>query len=157
MKVFGIDPGTHRLGWAVVEGSSKKPSLIDCGLIESKPGTHSAIYLTQIKSSLDNLLIRHQPDILAIETLLFQKNLKTAISVAEARGVVLLAAAENNLPVMEYAPNTVKSTVAGSGSAGKSEVDRMVSLLLKINTAAFKDDTTDALAVAITGLVLYKL
>lgn len=155
-KVLGIDPGTHRLGWGVIQGSPQKQTILDCGCIESDASTTSSVYLKKIKSELDQIISKNNPDLLAIETLLFQKNVKTAISVAEARGVMLLAAAEANLNVVEYAPNTIKSTVAGVGNAGKKEVEKMVSLLLGVNTAKLLDDTTDALAVAITGIVTHK-
>ena len=156
MKVVGIDPGTHRVGWGIIEGTPSKHKLITCGIIESPKGTKSEVYLKVIKSTLDKLLSEHSPDILSIETLLFQKNVKTAISVAQARGVILLSAAEQGLSVLELAPNTIKSCVAGTGSAGKSEVDKMVGLLLGINTTKLIDDTTDALAVAIAGIVNYR-
>lgn len=153
--VVGVDPGTHRFGWGVIGGSNQKQNLIASGCIESTPHTPVQIYLTKIKKELDQILAQHKPDFFSIETLLFQKNLKTATTVAQARGVALLSAAEHHLEIIEIAPNTIKSAVAGSGSAGKAEVNRMVSLLLHIDTGGMLDDTADALAAAIAGLVTH--
>lgn len=157
MRVLGIDPGTHRLGWGVVDGTPSTQTLVACGLIESQKLTQSGEYLQKIKQGVDKLIATYNPAMLSIETLLFQKNAKTAISVAQARGVVLLAAAEHNLTLREIAPNAIKATVAGSGSAGKKELSRMVGLLLHLQTQELIDDTTDALAAAIAGLVTHKL
>lgn len=155
-RVLGVDPGTHRVGWGIIEGTAAKQTTVGYGCIESKSGTDSSTYLPKIESVLQQLIDQYQPDLLGLETLLFQKNVKTAISVAEARGVILLTAAKNNLPVLELAPNSIKLAVAGSGSAGKLEVERMVGLLLGLDTKRLLDDTTDALASAIAALVTRK-
>ena len=157
IKVLGIDPGTHRMGWGVVTGSPREQQLLDSGCFEFKVGTEPAIYLPSIYNRLNELISKYSPDLLGIETLLFQKNAKTAITVAQARGVVLLASAKNNVRVIELAPNTIKSAVAGYGSAGKREVADMVGLLLKIDTKKLLDDTPDALAVALAAIVTYRL
>lgn len=157
MKVLGIDPGTHRVGWGIIEGTAAKQKVVGCGCIESKPGTESADYLRFIEEAVSAVITQYQPDIMGIETLLFQKNVSTAITVAQARGVILLTAAKCGLPVTEIAPNTVKSAVGGSGTARKVEVERMVGLLLGINTRDLLDDTTDALAISIAALVTVRI
>lgn len=154
--ILGIDPGTHRLGWGIISGSPTKQSYIASGCLENAPHTTPDIYLLSIYREIRSIITQYQPDTIGIESLLFQKNVSTALSVAEARGVIRLVAAQNNIPVIESAPNTIKLAVAGSGSAGKAEVTRMVGLLLGIEVAKKRDDELDALAVAISTLVANK-
>jgi len=154
MKALGIDPGTHRVGWAVVENTGTNQQALAHGCLEHKKGTAPTVYLPALESHLNGLLSKYQPDILGIEAILFQKNVKTAISVAEARGVILLTAAKHDLPVIELTPNTIKSAVAGHGGANKKDVERMVGLLIGVNTAKLLDDETDALAVALCTLAI---
>lgn len=155
-RVLGIDPGTHRIGWAVIEGSASKQSIVAHGCLNLAPGTPHDLYLPQIYELLNTLMSTHHPVVIGLESLLFQKNVKTALSVAEARGVIMLAAAQANIPVLELAPNTVKSAVAGHGGAAKTDVNRMVGLLLGVDTAKLLDDETDALAIALTTIITYK-
>lgn len=154
--ILGIDPGTHRLGWGIISGNPSKQSYIASGCIESAPHTTPEIYLPNIHQEIGSIIAKYNPDFIGIESLLFQKNVKTALSVAEARGVVRLAAAQNNISVIESAPNTIKLSVAGSGSANKFEVTRMVGLLLGIEVSKKRDDELDALAVAISTIVTNK-
>ncbi|MCE7898394.1 MAG: crossover junction endodeoxyribonuclease RuvC [bacterium] len=154
--ILGIDPGTHRLGWGVVSGSPSKQSFIASGCIENKPGTTPDIYLPKIHQEISSIIAEYNPDLIGLESLLFQKNVKTAIPVAEARGVIRLIAGSHNLSVIESAPNTIKLSVAGSGSASKFEVIRMVGLLLGIKISQKRDDELDALAVAISTIVTNK-
>lgn len=154
--ILGIDPGSHRLGWGVITGNASKQVYLASGCIESKPGTTADIYLPHISQALSEIIDTYSPTHLGLETLLFQKNITTAISVAEARGVIRLVAAQSHLPVLESAPNTIKLAVAGNGSAGKSEVTRMVGLLLGIKADGKRDDELDALAVAISTIVTNK-
>lgn len=149
--VLGIDPGTHRMGWGIIYKSGNKASLVDCGCLEFPPQTDSAIYLQGVHKFLTELFTKHQIDLAGLEKLFSQHNQKTVISVAEARGVILMSLAEAGIPCKEYSPNTIKSAVAGSGSAGKGEVERMVRLLLNLGKEKLLDDTTDALAVALTA------
>ena len=150
-RVLGIDPGTHRIGWGVIEGSPSKPITLDCGCIELPKGTGTAEYLLRIQSEIENLILKYQPEKIGIEALFVQKNLKTVTSVAEARGVILYTFAKHGLTWSEYSPNTIKSCIAGAGNAGKHEVERMVGLLLRLDTKKLLDDITDALAVALTA------
>jgi len=148
-RVLGIDPGTHRIGWGVIDGTPHKPNLVACNCLEFPKNTLTQQYLLRIQAEIENLIIKFKPDKVGIESLFVQKNLKTAMSVAEARGVILYTFAKHGLSWTELSPNTIKSTVAGAGNAGKLEVERMVGLLLNINTKKLLDDTTDALAVAL--------
>lgn len=154
--ILGIDPGTHRLGWGIVTGNVSKQDYIASGCIESAVGTQPGVYLPYIYEQLQAIIQEYNPTSLAIESLLFQKNIKTALSVSEARGVIKLVAAQNNLTIFEFAPNTIKLAVAGIGNASKSEVSRMVGLLLGVKVAGKLDDELDALATAITMQVLNK-
>jgi len=156
MRVLGIDPGTHRLGWAIIEGTASRPSSFKHGCLEIPANTPASTYLIQIHDFLCGLISHHDLDLMGIESIRFQKNVKTAISVAEARGVVLLVASQHALPVLELAPNTVKSTVAGHGGGGKQEVKRMVGLLLGTDTSRLLDDECDALAIALTAITITK-
>ena len=154
--ILGIDPGTHRLGWGVISGSSSKQKYLASGCIENKPGTTPDIYLPNIYQEISSIIAKYNPDIIGIESLLFQKNVNTAIPVAEARGIIRLIAASNHISVIESAPNTIKLAVAGSGNANKGEVTRMVGLLLGIEVSKKRDDELDALAVAISTMVTNK-
>lgn len=154
--ILGIDPGTHRLGWGVISGSASKQSYIASGCIENAPHTTPAVYLPNIHQEISSIIAKYNPDLIGIESLLFQKNVNTAIPVAEARGVIRLIAANSGITVTETAPNTIKLSVAGSGSADKSEVTRMVGLLLGLDVSKKRDDELDALAVAISTLVANK-
>ena len=150
-RVLGIDPGTHRIGWGIIEGTPSRSHLVGCGCIELPKGTDKAEYLLKIQAEIENLLLKYSPDKIGIEALFVQKNLKTVTSVAEARGVILYTFAKHGLTWSEYSPNTIKSCVAGAGNASKQEVERMVGLLLRIDSNKLLDDTTDALAVALTA------
>ena len=154
--ILGIDPGTHRLGWGIISGNASKQRYIASGCIENAPHTTPDIYLPNIHREISTIITQYRPDIIGIESLLFQKNVNTAIPVAEARGIIRLIAAGDNITVIETAPNTIKLSVAGSGSANKTEVTRMVGLLLGIEVSKKRDDELDALAVAISTLVSNK-
>ena len=147
--VLGIDPGTHRIGWGVVDGTPTRSHLVGCGCIELPRNTETAEYLLKIQSEIENIILKYNPVKVGIEALFAQKNLKTVLKVAEARGVILYTLAKHDLSWRELSPNTVKSAVAGAGNAGKQDVERMVGLLLHIDTKKLLDDTTDALAIAL--------
>lgn len=148
-RVLGIDPGTHRIGWGIIDGQPSRSVLVGCGCLEFPKNTSKAEYLLHLHAQIENLHLKYQPKVIGIEALFAQKNLKTVLSVSEARGVILYTLAKHGLNWVELSPNTIKSAVAGAGNAGKHEVKRMVGLLLKIETKKLIDDTTDALAIAI--------
>jgi len=148
-RVLGIDPGTHRIGWGVIDGAPSKPILVACDCLEFPAKTGKAEYLLKLQAEIENLILKYSPEKVGIEALFVQKNLKTVTSVAEARGVILYTFAKHDLSWTELSPNTIKSAVAGAGNAVKQDVERMVGLLLHIDTKKLLDDTTDALAIAL--------
>jgi len=152
MIAVGVDPGTHRLGYGVIQKQGTKYQVLEHGSLDLPARTKASDYLPTIFELVQKLLSKHHPNHLALETLLFQKNVKTAISVAEARGVIRLSAALSGIPVVELAPNTVKLVSTGYGASNKQAVARMIGLLLGENTAGLLDDEVDALAIAYASL-----
>lgn len=152
MRIIGIDPGTHRIGWGVIEGDETEHSPVAYGCIELKSHTKSKEYYIKLYEKLNKIIKEYNPDKAGVEKIFFQKNRKTAISVAQASGVIELTLALNNIPYIEISPNTIKSTVTGTGSADKKQVTDMVCMLLSLDNAPELDDTADALAVAITTI-----
>jgi crossover junction endodeoxyribonuclease RuvC len=147
--VLGIDPGTAALGWGIVESRSARLRMVDAGCLETKPDASLPQRLLVIHGLLDELIALHKPDLVAVERLFFSRNAQTAFAVGQARGVVLLAAAQAEVPVREATPNEVKVAVTGHGRAEKSQVGRMVAVCLGLAEPPRKDDTADALAIAI--------
>ncbi|MBU6500444.1 MAG: crossover junction endodeoxyribonuclease RuvC [Patescibacteria group bacterium] len=150
MIILGIDPGTRRIGYGLVEGTGNKTKFIEAGLLEVRSNEDVAA-LKETKEQIEKLIKRFRPEAMAIEKLFFMKNQKTAMKVAEARGVAILAAAENGLKILEYSPNEVKAGVTGYGLADKKAVSKMVSLILGESDLKIIDDASDALAIAIMG------
>ena len=148
MIVLGIDPGTAALGYGIVERSRGRLREIDHGCLVTSPDQTLPERLLQIHTLVDELIALHQPDLVAVERLFFSKNVQTAFAVGQARGVVLLAAAQHGAPVREATPNEVKSAITGYGAADKEQVSRMVQLVLGMSERPRPDDAADALAVA---------
>jgi crossover junction endodeoxyribonuclease RuvC len=149
MTTLGIDPGYGRIGFAFVARNAGMHAVLECGLVET-PATLSFVErLAYLYDRIDALIARHAPKESAVERLFFSKNAKTAIDVAQARGVICLALARRGIPVYEYAPNEVKSAVTGSGAASKSQVKKMLSIILPHEKKIRYDDVSDALAVAV--------
>ena len=151
MIVLGIDPGTAALGYGIVESSRGRLREVDHGCLVTSPDTALPERLLAVHSLVDELIALHSPRILAIERLFFSKNVQTAFAVGQARGVVLLAAAQHGVPVVEATPNEVKSAIAGYGAADKEQVQRMVQLVLGMAELPRPDDAADALAIAVWG------
>ena len=151
MIVLGIDPGTAALGYGIVESSRGRLRELDHGCLVTSPDTTLPERLLAIHALVDELLETHEPGVLAIERLFFSRNVQTAFAVGQARGVVLLAAAQHGVPVVEATPNEVKSAVAGYGAADKEQVQRMVQLVLGMSERPTPDDAADALAIAVWG------
>ena len=149
MIVLGIDPGTAALGWGIVESRSGRLRMVDAGCLETKPNASLPQRLLVIHGLLDELIALHKPDLVAVERLFFSRNAQTAFAVGQARGVVLLAAAQAEVPVREATPNEVKVAVTGHGRAEKAQVGRMVAVCLGLAEPPRRDDTADALAIAI--------
>lgn len=149
MVVFGIDPGYAIVGWGAVSFKSNKYKPIGFGSVETHAHTDFNIRLEYIYDKTYEILSRCRPDALAIEQLYFQNNQKTAINVAQARGVTLLAAQKLKIPIFEYTPLQVKIAVTGYGKARKPQVMEMTRRLLNLDELPKPDDTADALAIAI--------
>jgi crossover junction endodeoxyribonuclease RuvC len=147
--VLGIDPGTARTGYGLVERDGSTLRLVDYGCLETLPTQELPRRLLEIHRAVTELILTHKPAQLGVERLFFNRNVQTAFAVGQARGVVLLAAAEHGLPVFEYGPHEVKVAVTGYGRADKSQVQRMVQMVLGMSTLPKPDDAADALAVAI--------
>lgn len=150
MKVLGIDPGTGRLGWAILKKEGSKEELIDCGCFETKTNSPQPDRLVKIFDFLTKLIDQHQPDVAAIENLFFANNAKTVMSVSESRGVVVLACRRAGLDIFNYTPLQIKSALTGHGQADKKQVQYMVVQILKLKATPQPDDTADAVAAALT-------
>ncbi len=150
MIILGIDPGTRRMGFGVIEKTGSTVRYVAAGILKIE-ASKDIDALKEIKDGLDGVFAAYQPELVAIERLYFSKNRKTALQVAEARGVALLAAKENGLKIKEFSPSEVKSALAGYGAADKKAVLKMVSLRLKKPGLRIVDDAADALALAIVA------
>jgi crossover junction endodeoxyribonuclease RuvC len=151
-RAIGIDPGTARLGYAVVEEERSTLRLLTCGVIETPAGTPMPQRLLQLFHELSEVMRAYDPREMAVEELFFAKNTTTIISVGQARGIALLVAAEAGLRVSEYKPMQVKQAVHGYGLAKKDQVGEMVRILLGLSSVPRPDDAADAAAIAICHL-----
>jgi crossover junction endodeoxyribonuclease RuvC len=149
MIILGIDPGTATTGFGLVEENNGKTKLIDYGCIITKPNIPLEYRLEEINKELNKLIETHKPDEMAVEELFFSNNAKTAIAVGQARGVVLLTARQNKVPLAEYTPLQVKNAICGYGGADKKQVQKMVQMLLSMKEIPKPDDAADAIAIAI--------
>ena len=150
MRVLGIDPGYAIVGWGVVEYIGNRFAPIGYGAVITEKDTPFERRLVEIYEGVLDICKRYQPEALSIEKLYYQHNQTTVIGVAEARGVILLAAAQAGLPIYEYTPMQVKQAVTGYGKAVKKQVQEMTRVLLHLPAVPKPDDTADALAMAIT-------
>ncbi|MGE5391932.1 MAG: crossover junction endodeoxyribonuclease RuvC [Deltaproteobacteria bacterium] len=157
MRVLGIDPGTATTGFGIVEKRDGRLIKLDYGTINTPAGMDMPLRLVKINGELNRLLREFQPDAVAVEEIFHHKNAKTVVTVAQARGVVLLAASLAELPVAEYTPLQVKQAVVGYGQAEKRQVQMMVQRLLALDETPRPDDAADALAVAICHLHSYRI
>jgi crossover junction endodeoxyribonuclease RuvC len=147
--LLGIDPGTAALGYGIVDSTRGRLREVDHGCLETSPDVALPERLLAIHALVDELIEMHEPDVIAVERLFFSRNVQTAFAVGQARGVVLLAAAQHGVPVREATPNEVKSAVAGYGAADKDQIQRMVQMVLGMAERPRPDDAADALAIAI--------
>lgn len=149
MIVLGIDPGTASLGYGIVERTGARLREVDHGVVSTSADLSLGERLAEIHTVVTDLLDLHRPHVVAVERLFFSRNAQTAFAVGQARGVVLLAAAQASLPVREATPNEVKVAVTGYGAADKEQVGRMVAVVLGLAEPPAADDAADALAIAI--------
>lgn len=151
MIILGIDPGVARLGYGIIEETKQNVRAIAYGCFETPAKMPHAERLAHIHKELTRLIKKYQPDKIAVEKLFFSKNVKTALSVGEARGVILMTAATAGTPLVEISPKEVKQTLTGYGQADKPQMQRMIQLLLKLKNIPKPDDAADALAIALAG------
>lgn len=149
MIILGLDPGTATVGYALVEKKKSNLCVLEYGCILTKPDREPGKRLLIIEKELGKIIKKYKPNESAVEKLFFLKNAKTAIAVSQARGVILLALAKQNLNVFEYTPLQVKMSVTGYGKASKIQVQRMVKGILELREIPRPDDAADALAIAI--------
>ena len=149
MRILGIDPGYAIVGYGVVDYSLNRFSVVGYGAVTTKAGTRFSRRLQDIYDDITTLIEKYKPECLSIERLYFNTNTTTAIDVAQARGVILLAAEKCGVEIFEYTPLQVKQSVTGYGKAEKHQVMEMVKSLLNLNAVPKPDDTADALALAI--------
>lgn len=149
MIILGIDPGLAIIGWGVVEYKASRFRTIAYGALRTPAGIPTEDRLSLIYDGMKQLLETYHPDVMSVEELFFTNNITTGIRVAEARGVILLAARQANVPMEEYTPPQVKQAVVGYGKAEKAQVMAMVTRILGLKEIPRPDDTADALALAI--------
>ena len=155
LACLGIDPGLARIGYGLVVQSGSSVRAVSYGCIETSPDTPFPLRLAQIYETLEARIAEAPPDFMCVERLFFGRNITTAEYVWQARGVVMLLAAQKKLEVLEPKPNQIKMAVCGTGGADKSQVQKMVQRLLALEAIPKPDDAADALAVALTGLAFY--
>ena len=156
MRIIGIDPGTGILGFGVIDSDGRKTKLVTAGVIRTPVHTPLPERLEEIYDGLTEIIEETKPDIMAIEKLFFSKNITTAISVAQARGVAMLTGRQANLRIVEYTPNEIKQTITGYGAAKKPQMQEMVRIHLGLSEVPKPDDCADALAVAIMCAMMEK-
>lgn len=149
--IIGIDPGYAITGYGILGINESRYTVLDYGVITTKSSELFVNRLNTLYTEINQLIKQYKPTIAAIESLFFAKNTKTAIDVAQARGVILLALSKNNLPVSEYTPLQVKQATASYGRAQKNQIQKMVQLLLNLDSPPQPDDAADALAIAWLG------
>ncbi|OGE75726.1 MAG: crossover junction endodeoxyribonuclease RuvC [Candidatus Doudnabacteria bacterium RIFCSPHIGHO2_02_FULL_48_21] len=151
MRILGIDPGTATTGYGIVESDGHSLKALEFGCLTTAKASPLPERLEEIYKDLTSLIKKYRPNIMTVESVYFYNNVKTAIAVAQARGVVLLCAHQNKIPVREFTPLQVKSNLTNYGKAEKKQVQQMVKTLLKLNRIPKPDDAADALALAICG------
>jgi crossover junction endodeoxyribonuclease RuvC len=150
MRIIGIDPGSTIIGYGIVEYTNSKFTCIDYGVITNAGRDKSSEYLSTEKA-LSSIMKKYHPDVAAIERLFFFNNQKTALPVSEMRGVLILSLARAGLPIFEFTPLEIKQGVTGYGRADKTQIEKMVRIILGIKKTIRPDDASDALAIAICG------
>ncbi|NJM06199.1 crossover junction endodeoxyribonuclease RuvC [Candidatus Gracilibacteria bacterium] len=149
MRTIGIDPGTAIMGWGVVDEQGGQLTLVDFGVLTTPAKSPQPSRLATLYTGLQELLVRYQPEQAAVEELFFGKNVNTAITVGQARGVVLLALQQAGVAIHEYKPLAVKQAVSGYGGADKRQMQEMIRMTLRLDSIPRPDDAADALAIAV--------
>jgi crossover junction endodeoxyribonuclease RuvC len=153
-RVLGIDPGTAVTGYGVVEPADGRPGrLVECGVIRTDPKQQMWSRLDTLYQGVCELIARHGPDAIAVESVFYGKNARSALALGQARGVILLAAARAEIAIAEFPPATVKQSVTGRGGAAKAQVGYMVQQLLRLTRPPAPSDAADGVAVALTYIL----
>lgn len=150
MRILGIDPGTGILGFGVIEVGKNQPALVDAGVIRTPVHEDAAVRLLTIYDELSTIIKETKPQAMSVEKLFFAQNVTTAMTVAQARGVVLLCGKQAGLKIFEYTPLQIKQALTGYGRAEKKQIQEMVRVILGLDVIPKPDDAADALAAAIT-------
>ena len=150
MRIIGIDPGTGILGFGIIEAEKGKAKLVDAGVIRTPVKEDDAIRLHTIYDELTSIIKETKPEEMSVEKLFFAQNVTTAMTVAQARGVVLLTGMQAGLKIAEYTPLQIKQALTGYGRAEKAQIQEMVRVILRLKDTPKPDDCADALAAAIT-------
>jgi crossover junction endodeoxyribonuclease RuvC len=154
MVVLGIDPGTAQTGYGVVAGDGAlRVSLVECGVIRTRPRDPLATRLKEIHDGIAELIARHRPDVLAVEDVFYAKNVRTTVVLGHARGVILLAGEEAGIDICEFPPAEVKKAVVGTGAATKEQVQFMLTRLLRLRSVPAPSDAADGVAAALACLM----
>jgi crossover junction endodeoxyribonuclease RuvC len=154
-RVLGIDPGTAATGYGVLDSVPRRPGrLVECGVVRTAARAPLPDRLHTIYAGVTELIAQHQPDVLAVESIFYGKNVRSSLTLSHARGVILLAAAQAGIKIAEYSPATVKQAVAGHGRAAKTRVGYMVQQLLRLERPPAPADAADGVAVALAHLLL---
>lgn len=155
--ILGVDPGIADTGYGVIKDDGGKISCLAYGSIKTNSKDDLVTRLERLNLELDKIIKKYKPELASVEELFFSKNVKTALIVGQARGVILLTLKQNNLPIFEFKPSQIKQAVTCYGAANKSQVQKMVQLLLKLKEIPKPDDAADALAMAMCALNCNKL
>jgi len=156
MKILGIDPGSGIIGFGLVQ-KAHNPKMIDAGVIRTTIGDEPASRLLELYSSMKEIVNELKPDVASVETLFFAQNVTTAMQVSQARGVILLSLAEEQIPIYEYTPLQIKMAMTGYGRATKAQIQEMVRVQLGLKQKPKPDDCADALAAALTHLATLRV
>lgn len=157
MTILGIDPGIARAGWGIIRIDNGQFSGVDFGCFESSSTEFEAFRLKKLHLFFRSLINKHKPDVVSLEELFFAANAKTALTVGQARGVIVLTACLLNIQIYSYTPLQVKQALTGYGRADKNQIQTMVKTILKLTQLPKPDDAADALAIAITHAFSYKM
>jgi crossover junction endodeoxyribonuclease RuvC len=157
MRILGIDPGTGILGFGVIEIQGRNAVLVDAGVIRTPVKEDDAVRLLTIYEELTDIIAATKPSIMSVEKLFFARNVTTAMTVAQARGVVLLCGMQASMTIFEYTPMQIKQAVTGYGKADKKQMQEMVRVHLKLKDVPKPDDCADALAAALTHATTLKI
>jgi crossover junction endodeoxyribonuclease RuvC len=156
MIILGIDPGSVRVGYGVLEKNGNEITLKDAGLLSIPQKESSGKRLVSLENDLQKIIHTWKPNRVGVEKIFFTKNKKTGISVAESRGVIMKTLSESHMDIFELSPTTIKMSITGNGKSDKKDVERMVKMILKIQTKQFIDDTIDAIAIGYVTAFLNK-